>query len=115
MSRSTPRRSVGRSGEAVDQRRLDGHRPQVGVQAEAAAQREERLLGTDGGRRIVPLGAADGAQVDGIGGGADGQVLVADRDAVVVDGPSTDHQLAPLDGEAHARRRRHRAPADRPR
>ncbi len=83
--------------------RVDGDRAQVGEEAEAAAQGEERLLGADGGRRVVPLRAADGAQQDRVARGARGEVLVADGDAVRVDRRAAHDQVRPVDLEAEAR------------
>ena len=56
-----------------DERRMDADGPQVRVQAEPAAKREERLLRPDRRRRIGPLRAADGAQQDRVGLAARGR------------------------------------------
>ena len=82
------------------QGRVDGHRPEVGEQAEAAAQGEERLLGSDRRARVGPFRAADGPEQDRVGLAAGGQVLVADGDPVRVDGGAADEVLRPVDAEA---------------
>ena len=50
-----------------DKGRVDLDRPQVGEQPEPAAQREERLLRSDGRGRIGPFRAADRTQQDRVG------------------------------------------------
>src|SRR3990170_2967778 len=89
-------------GRAWRQRRLDGHRAEIGEQLQPAAQGEERLRGTDGGFRVAPFRPADGTQEDRIGPGADRQVFVADGHPVGIDGPTANHDLAPLYGEPEA-------------
>ena len=69
----------------------------VGEDAEVGAQGEESVLRAGGRRRVVPFGAADGAEKDGIGGG--GQVAdgVGEGYAVAVDGDAAD--IAVFQGE----------------
>ena len=43
-------------------------RPQIGVDAEAGAQGEEAFFGPEMARHRVPLGAAHGAEEDGVAG-----------------------------------------------
>ena len=47
---------------------MDADGAEVREQLEAAAEREERLLGADGRVRVVPLRTADRAEEDRIGG-----------------------------------------------
>ena len=78
-----------------DELGLDGDRAQVGEQAEAAAEREQGLLGADRGVRVVPLRPADRAQEHGVGRAAGLDVLGPDGDAVGVDaGPADDELVA---------------------
>ena len=100
---STPASSSGRSGDDADERRLDGDRAQVGVQAEPAAQREERLLRPDRGARVGPFRTADRAEQDRVGLAAGGHVLVADGDPERVDRGAADDVLRPVDREAEPR------------
>ena len=100
---STPARSSGRSGDDADEGRLDGDRAQVRVQAEPAAEREERLLRADRGARVRPLRAADRAEQDRVGLAAGGQVLVADGDPERVDRGAADDVLRPVDREPEPR------------
>ena len=103
---STPVEQLRPERRRRDERRVDADRAQVGVQAEPAAQREERLLGPDRGRRIGPLRPTDRAEQDRVGRAAGGEVLVADRDAVGVDGGAADDVLGPVDVEAEPAARR---------
>ena len=66
----------------------------VGEEAQALAQAEDRLLGADLGTGVVPLGAADGAEEDGVLALAHGQVLGPERGAVGVDGGAADSGFA---------------------
>ena len=85
------------------QRRVDGHRPQVGEQAEAATQGEERLLRAGPPRPgRTTSGPPTAPEQDRVGRAAGGQVLVADGDPVRVDGGAADEVLRPVDGEAEA-------------
>ena len=52
-------------GAVAEQEGVDADGPDVGEEAESLAQAEDGLLGTDGGLRVVPLWAADGAEEDG--------------------------------------------------
>ena len=77
----------------------DGDRAQVGEQAQAAAEGEQRLLRADGRVGVVPLRAADRAQEHRVGVAAGLDVLGADRDAVRVDPRPADDQLLPREPE----------------
>ena len=74
---------VGEEGE-----HLDG--ADVGKEPEAFAQAEDRLLRPDLGAGLVPLGAADGAEEDGVLFPAEGEVFGAEGGAVGVDGGAAD-------------------------
>ena len=82
----------------ADQGRAGPHRAQVGVEAHALAQAEQPLLGA---RRVgvggVPLGAADGAEQDRVGGPAGLQHLVGEGGAVGVDRAAADQALVELE------------------
>ena len=80
----------------------DGDRPQVRVQAQAAAQREEGLLRAHGGVRVVPLRPADRTQEHGIGGTAGLDVLGPAGDAVRIDAGAAHDEAVPLEAEAEA-------------
>ena len=58
---------LGLERRRVDQLAVDGDRAQVREQAEAAAEREQRLLRADGGVGVVPLRPADRAEQDRVG------------------------------------------------
>ena len=75
------------------------NRTEVREQPELRAEPEQRLLGPDCRVDGVPLGAAAGTEKHGIGRGARGNVLVADRDAVGIDRGAADEPLLPLDVE----------------
>ena len=96
---STPGEQLGAERRGRRERRLDRDRTQVRVEAEPAAQREERLLGPDRGARIGPLRATDRAEEDRIGLAAGRDVLVADGDAERVDRDAADDVLRPVDRE----------------
>ena len=99
------RGAVGEEGEHL-------HRADVGEEAEALAQAEDGLLGAHGGGRVVPFGAADGAEEDGVLRAAHFQGFVAQGDAVGVDCGAADGVFAvfegvveaPADGGQHAHR-----------
>ena len=110
-----PGEQLGAERRRPDEGRLDGDRAQVGVQAEPAAQREERLLRPDRGARVGPLRTADRAEQDRVGLAAGRQVLVADGDPERIDRGAADDVLRPVDREAEPRRRRHRRRAAPPR
>ena len=65
---------------------MDGDRPEVGEQLEAAAEREERLLGPDARVRVVPVRSADRAEQDRVGVAGRSHVLVSEGRSVGVDG-----------------------------
>src|SRR5947208_9034270 len=50
-----------------DELRPGANGPQVGVEAERLPESEERLLGANRRRRVVPLGTADGTEQDRVG------------------------------------------------
>ena len=111
---STPASSSGRSGDDGDERRMDRHRAEVGVEAEAAAQREERLLRADRRLRVVPASVRRPRR----GGSRPPRrrrvdVLGPDRDAVGVDRRPADEVLRPFHAEAERRAGRLDDPARR--
>ena len=99
MSRSTPSRSSGRSGDDATSAGWTVTGRRFANRPEPAAQREQRLLRPDRGRRIGPLRPADGAEQDRIGRAARLDVLGPDRDAVRVDGDAPGEDLGPVDRE----------------
>ena len=86
-----------------DEPGMDGDRPQVRVQPQLAAQREQALLRADGRRRVVPLRPADRAEQDRVVLAGPGDVLGSDRDAVRVDRVAAGRDVAPVDLEAERR------------
>ena len=82
----------------ADQGRAGPDRAQVGVEAHALAQAEQALLGA---RRVrvggVPLGTADGAEQDRVGGPAGLQHLVGEGGAVGVDRGAAHQPLVELE------------------
>ena len=83
-----------------DELGMDRDRPQVRVEAELAAEREQALLRADGRRRVVPLRAADRAEQDRVVLAGARDVLGPDRDAVRVDRVAAGRDVGPLDVEA---------------
>ncbi|MNE73625.1 hypothetical protein D3C80_1696470 [compost metagenome] len=79
-----------------DGRNLQG--TQVGVQAHGLADGQQTLFGAD--RRAVPLGSADRAQQDGVGGQTGGLGLFGQGLAGRVDGGAADQVLGELEAVA---------------
>ena len=80
--------------------RADGHRPQVGEQAQRLAQGQQAVLGPL--RPAVPLGAADRAQEDGVGLAAGLERLRRQRLAAGVDGFAADQVGGEVEAVAEA-------------
>ena len=78
----------------VEQLGIDRHRAQVGVEAQAFADREQALLGADLGARVVPLRAAHRAQQHGVGLLRDRQRLGRQRRPGLVDRRAADQRFA---------------------
>ena len=86
-----------------DHRRIDANRPQVGEEAEAFAQPEQRRTRPDGAvrRRIVPFGSPDRAEQDRVRRLAESQRLWPQRDAIGIDG-GTAHKVGHIvEAEPH--------------
>ena len=81
------------------ERRVDGDRPQVRVQPEPAAQREQGLLRADPGVRVVPARTADRAEEDRVGRPAALHVLGQDRQPVGVDRRAAGEHVRPVEPE----------------
>jgi hypothetical protein len=101
-----PRRVAARSKASsttrrisCDQGRMDRDGTEVGVQAQPAAEGEERLLRPNGRRRIGPLRPAHRPEQDRVGRAEGVDVLRPDRNAVGVDGRAAGEKLGPLDAE----------------
>ncbi|SRR6266404_4144068 len=85
---------------------MDRDRTEIRKEPETAAQREERLLGTDRRIRVVPFRPADRAEQDRVRCSGSRYIAVADRDPVGVDGSAARQDLGPLDLEVmHLTRR----------
>ncbi len=90
---------LGLERRRFDQLGQDLHGAQVGVQAEALAQSEEGLLGTNRCLRHVPLWSPDGTQEDGIVRLRQVQGPVGQRRVESVDCGATDDRLAERQSE----------------
>src|SRR5690606_10723348 len=77
---------------------LDG--ADVREEAEVLAHAEQALLGAHRGAGVVPLGAADGAEEDGVRALEGAQGLLRQRGARLVDGDAADELLVVLEGVA---------------
>ena len=88
------------------ERRVDGDRPQVRVQPEPAAQREQGLLRADPRVRVVPARTADGAKEDRVGRPAALHVLGQDGQPVGVDGRAAGEHVRPVEPEPEGLARR---------
>ncbi len=81
----------------VGEARVNPHRPQVGEDAQPAAQPQQARLAALLAAEVVPLRSTDGAEQDGVGPPAGGEGRVGERPAGLVDGAATHRAL--LHGE----------------
>ena len=102
---------IGAKRRCRNERRVNGYRSQIGEQPQPAAQREQGLLRSDLRVRVVPAGATDRAEEDGIGAATDLDVLGPDRDTERVDGRPAGRDFGPVGREPEplADRVEHRA------
>ena len=95
MIMSTPVEQLGSDRGGRHEGRVDRDRAQVRVQAEAAAQGEQGLLGANGRAGVGPFRPAHGAEQDGVRRVARLDVLGSDRDPVRVDRDAAGEDLRP--------------------
>src|SRR6476660_4348806 len=69
----------------IDQRRVDGYGPEIGVETKRFSDREQPLLGSHSRRWVIPLRTADRAEQDRIRLSCRLDVLIANRHVVGID------------------------------
>src|SRR5439155_25219788 len=98
--------TTGPSRPGRDEFESGGDGAEVGVAAEPLAEPEERLLGAQNRRRVVPPGTDDGAEQDGVGVTRALELRGRQWLAARVDGGTADHAARERQLEVVARRDR---------
>ncbi len=99
------RDALGFERGGVDEFAVEEAGADVGEEGKVFAEREEGgALGLFFGREFFPFRAADGAEEDGVGGGADFERFWRKRLAVAVDGDAADIGFLVIEAEAVRRR-----------
>ena len=93
----TSLRAVGSQRRKAVERRAQIDRTQVDVQPQRLAQRQQAGFRPLGERHGIPLGSADGAEQDGVGGPASRERFGGEGFARRVDGASAERELGEVE------------------